>query len=250
MTRDRSVAEVDLATAFDRGAPHYDLLTALNPGYHRHLRSAARALLARIGDRPGLRLLDLACGSGASTRALLAVAPPDAAVLGLDASEGMLAQARGKDWPARVRFGRAESGALDVDAVGRASFDGALTAYLLRNVSADRRDAAIAELHALLADGGWLVIQEYSVRDDPRAQAVWTAVCRSILIPLARLVDGDTTLYRYLERSVVEFDSAAVLMERLHRAGFTDVAVRTVPGWQRGILHTFVARKPVEEDRQ
>ena len=27
-------------------------------------------------------------------------------------------------------------------------------------------------------------------------------------------------------------------------AGFVDVAPRTVPGWQRSILHTFVARKP------
>lgn len=35
-------------------------------------------------------------------------------------------------------------------------------------------------------------------------------------------------------------------LARLAAAGFTDVATRTVPGWQRGILHTFVAHKPEE----
>jgi hypothetical protein len=43
---------------------------------------------------------------------------------------------------------------------------------------------------------------------------------------------------------VLRFDSIQTFVDRLYRAGFTDVEVRTVPGWQRGILHTFRARKP------
>ena len=31
--------------AFDEAAPRYDLMVALNPGYHRHLRSAADSLV-------------------------------------------------------------------------------------------------------------------------------------------------------------------------------------------------------------
>ena len=31
--------------AFDRGARHYDLMVALNPGYHAHLRRAAASLV-------------------------------------------------------------------------------------------------------------------------------------------------------------------------------------------------------------
>src|SRR4051794_11564060 len=51
-----------LAEDFDRAAPRYDLLVGLNPGYHRHLRSAARALREALGRRRGpgvLRLADL-----------------------------------------------------------------------------------------------------------------------------------------------------------------------------------------------
>ena len=70
------------AAAFDRGAAKYDRMIGLNPGYHRELRRAAAALVERTRTRPpqgrqegSLSFIDLACGSGASTRALLAAAP-------------------------------------------------------------------------------------------------------------------------------------------------------------------------------
>ena len=77
----------DLAAAFDEAAPRYDLMVRLNPGYHRHLRAAARALLPLPPDRRGL--VDLGCGSGASTRALLDVlaGPEGPGVTGVTAKD-------------------------------------------------------------------------------------------------------------------------------------------------------------------
>ncbi len=65
-----------------------------------------------------------------------------------------------------------------------------------------------------------------------------------MVIPLSWLTSRQTRLYRYLWRSVLQFDSVQAFADRLYAAGFVDVEVRTVPGWQRGILHTFRARKP------
>ncbi|NLE98429.1 MAG: class I SAM-dependent methyltransferase, partial [Propionibacterium sp.] len=216
-------------------------LTALNPGYHRHLRAAARALR----DRTGLprHVIDLACGSGSSTRALVDLIP-GVEVLGLDASDGMLEQARAKSWPDGVRFENAVAGELDIDAIGRGGWDAVFTAYLFRNVEESVRDDAVREAFELLRPGGWLVVQEYSVDGDRRATLVWDVVSQAVIIPLATLVDGNRDLYRYLWRSVRDFDATATFMDRLAAAGFADVATRTVGGWQRGILHTFVARKP------
>ena len=36
--------------AFDEAAPRYDLMVALNPGYHRHLRSAADSLVEAMSS--------------------------------------------------------------------------------------------------------------------------------------------------------------------------------------------------------
>ena len=85
----------NVATAFDEVAPSYDLMVALNPGYHAHLRAAADALVEVLprpkaaGSAPLVRLLDLGCGSGASTRAVqLAAQAADVrfAIVGVDAS--------------------------------------------------------------------------------------------------------------------------------------------------------------------
>jgi ubiquinone/menaquinone biosynthesis C-methylase UbiE len=80
-----------------------------------------------------------------------------------------------------------------------------------------------------------------------RARFVRDTVCRTIIIPLGVLLDGNRDLYHYLWQSVVEFDSVTRFADRLVAAGFEDVAYRSATGWQHGILHTFVARKPREK---
>lgn len=236
--------------AFDRGASRYDLLVGLNPGYHAHLRTAARELVRRLrpDHRPGaarpLRLLDLACGSGASTRALLEAVGEDDEILGIDASTGMLAQALEKPWPARVAFAEGTVGRLDVGGIGRGTRDGILAAYLFRNIPAEERDRALRECRELLAPGGWIVAEEYSVAGRPLDALRWTAVCWLVIIPLGLVVDRNPGLYVYLWRSVLRFDGRAAFARRLRQAGFEGVRVRTVRGWQRGILHIVVGRRP------
>lgn len=233
-----------LADAFDRAARRYDLLTGLNPGYHRHLASAAVALVEQLdGTEPGI--LDLGCGSGSSTAALLA-ASPDASVVGVDASSGMVARAREKPWPGGVRF--LHAAAQQLDGLQLEPVDGALAAYLFRNVPADERDLVARAVRAQLRPGGWLVVQEYSVAGRRAAGLVWTLVCWAVVIPLATLVGGNPRLYVHLWRSVRAFDSTDRFARRLADAGFTDIARQDVPGWQRGILHTFRARRPLAAD--
>jgi ubiquinone/menaquinone biosynthesis C-methylase UbiE len=231
---------VRVPAAFDHGAASYDRLVGMNPGYHAHLRlSAARMGLPDEGE--GLRLLDAGCGTGASTAALLTVAPC-ARIVAVDAAAEMLAVARAKPWPSSVRFvhSRVEdlAGSSEVDR----PFDGILAAYLLRNLT--DVDANLRTLRRLLRPGATLAVHEYSVRDSPGARAMWHAVCWCVIIPAARLVSGDTTLYRHLWRSVAEFDGADEFENRLRRNGFSAVRRETVTGWQREIVHTFLAVAP------
>jgi ubiquinone/menaquinone biosynthesis C-methylase UbiE len=245
----------NVAAAFDEVAPRYDLMVALNPGYHAHLRMAANGLVEWLArpqpesELTPIRLLDLGCGSGASTRAVLEAAQSVGlrlAIVGADASAGMLDQARAKDWPVSVRFevGQAEEIVGSHEWLGLDDpIQGAFAAYLFRNVA--ERDKLLAGLFDLLADSGVLVVQEYSVAGSRLwTKALWTAVCWLAIIPLGWLTSPRSRLYRYLWRSVRSFDSVQNFVDRLYGAGFVDVEVRTVPGWQRGILHTFRARRP------
>ena len=234
-----SDAAYDVPDAFDAGADAYDVLVGANPGYHEHLRLSAQRMQLPDGGA-GLRLLDIGCGTGASTAALLDAAPR-AEIVAVDGSAGMLAQARAKSWPSTVSFvhSRAE-GLAEAGVTG--PFDGILAAYLVRNL--DDPDPVLRTLRSLLRPGATFVAHEYSVRDSLLSRAVWNMVSWAIIIPAGKIRSGDASLYRYLRRSVNDFDGATEFCNRLQRNGFVDVHSMTVSGWQRDIVHTFLARAP------
>jgi ubiquinone/menaquinone biosynthesis C-methylase UbiE len=290
MSRPTPASKTGVPEAFDAVALGYDRLVGANPGYHQHLRlSALRLGVPNRGE--GLRLLDVGCGTGASTAALLSVAPK-ATIVGADGSAGMIARARAKNWPPSVTFvhtrleelagvgaggvgadgvgaggvgaagvdaggvdagrvgageadaGRVGAGGVGAGGVGTAAagpFDGILAAYLVRNLPDP--DAGLRTLLGLLRPGARLAVHDYSVADSLRARAIWNAVCWTVIIPSGALVTRRAGLYRYLWESVRDFDGAAAFQLRLGRAGFDDLSVHTMPGWQRDVVHTFLARR-------
>ena len=182
-----------MPAAFDVGAPAYDRLVGASPGYHAHLRLSARRL--RLPGRgQGLRLLDAGCGTGASTAALLSVAP-EAEIVAVDASRGMLDAGAGQVMacvgPLRACAYRSQRGLADNGVVG--PFDGILAAYLIRNLSDP--DTQLRALRDLLAPGATLAVHDYSVRDSRAATWMWHAVCWGIIIPSGWRQTRDATLY-------------------------------------------------------
>ena len=167
-------------------------------------------------------------------------------MVGIDASAGMVDQARAKSWPAGIRFelGMAEElvSAREQWGLGEPR-RGVFAAYLFRNVG--ERDKVLAEVHDLLIDDGVLVVQEYSVAGSRRAAAIWSIVCWLVVIPLSWLTQRQTRLYRYLWRSVLTFDSVQGFVdgctERVSsmsrcapcRAGSVASCTRSAPGSPR-----------------
>ena len=236
----------EVPRSFDRVARRYDLLCALNPGYGRHLTVSAR----RLAAPPRPRILDLCCGTGLSTAALLR-AHPGARVIAVDASPAMLAVARGKPALAGVELLHGDAmdpaAACDAAALPAGPFDAVFMAYGIRNVPDP--DLCLERIRGLLAPGGAACFHEYSVADSRAARAVWRAVSASVILPLGALATGAPELFRYLQQSVLEFDGVRAFEDRLRRAGFVDVTTRPMSGWQRGIVHSFLARAPREPER-
>ncbi|HYB37523.1 MAG TPA: class I SAM-dependent methyltransferase [Mycobacterium sp.] len=236
---DAGLPRRDVPAAFDAGAAAYDRMVGANPGYHANLRLTARRLRLP-GQGRGLRLLDAGCGTGASTAALLTVAP-EAEIIAVDASRGMLDAAQAKPWPTSVRFVHAPVEELAEHGI-TGPFDGILAAYLVRNLA--NPDSQLRAFRTLLRPGGTLAVHEYSVRDSRAATLVWHAVCWGIIIPAGWWHTRDTTLYRHLWRSVLTFDGAARFRSRLREAGFTAVHSETMPGWEVNVVHTFLGDAP------
>jgi trans-aconitate 2-methyltransferase len=106
-------------------------------------------LFAMIAIRPGLRVIDLGCGTGELT-ARLAKELPESAVLGIDASAEMLVEANTLTRPG-VRF---EQRAIeDVNGTWDLVFSHAALQWV------DDHDALIPRVFALVAPGGQLAVQ-------------------------------------------------------------------------------------------
>jgi ubiquinone/menaquinone biosynthesis C-methylase UbiE len=241
----------EVPSDFNIVAGTYDTLVTRNPGYLDHLGvSASRLNLPNDGE--GLRLLDLCCGTGLSTEALLK-AFPKATIVGLDASSGMLDLARTKPEmkAAGVRFVLGDAmdprPALNAELGGGsgevdAQFDGVLMAYGIRNMP--DADACLAVLRSVLKPGAPICFHEYSVADSPRAKGTWTTVAWGIIIPSGLITSRHTRIYRYLWRSVMDFDGKKAFENRLRSAGFVGVHTEPMDGWQKDIVHSFLANEP------
>lgn len=118
----------------------------------QRLRAAATGLL---GVGLGHRLAELGCGTGDLARALAGRVGPTGLVLGIDASESMLTEARRRAATSTlpVEFRRSDITNLDLD---DASFDGTVCERVLQHLHSPR--AAIAELVRITRPGGRVVV--------------------------------------------------------------------------------------------
>ena len=144
-----------------------------------------RALVDTIDPRPGMRILDVATGTG---MVAFALAERGAEVVGLDQSEAMLATARARlarspELASRMSFVVGEAEALPF---ADGEFDALSFTYLLRYV--DDRAATMSELSRVVAPGGPIGMVEFGVPRDPVLRALWRVHTRVGLPLLGRAV--------------------------------------------------------------
>jgi len=205
---------------FDSIAPRYDLLNhVLSCNVDRvWWRRTAR----RFGDilaRPEARVLDLCCGTGDMTLALLARRPTNGTpVLAADFSPAMLARARTK------LAGKAAT-VLEADALHLPMADQSLdlitTAFGFRNLA--NYQAGLREFFRVLAPGGEVGILDFS---EPGGWIgrLYALYFRRILPAVGARLSGVGAAYTYLPESVERFPAPAVMLEMMRAAGFVDVS--------------------------
>ncbi len=120
-----------------------------------------RPLLARevvrLGLGPADRILDLCCGTGLLSRELARRLGPDGEVVGVDASEAMLEQARLAG--GRVVYVRAEADSLPLP---DGHFDGATLFLGLHEITQAARLPALREVRRVLRPGGRGLVLDFA----------------------------------------------------------------------------------------
>jgi ubiquinone/menaquinone biosynthesis C-methylase UbiE len=226
----------DISAEFNGIAKRYDLLSVYDPSFLKNIRKSAERM--QLGPAP--RVLDLCCGTGQSIR-MVQQLHPDATIVGVDRSPGMLDVARSKDLGGNVTL--VEGDAQDPASSGvEGPFDGILSSWGIRNVPDP--DLFLRSAFDLLKPGGTLGFHEFILSDYKATKVKWDVLSWGFIIPFGLMTSPKSRMYHYLWKSVAQWMTADELCERMRAAGFVDVRTEPFGLWWNGILHTFLAKKP------
>ncbi|MDT8343906.1 MAG: bifunctional demethylmenaquinone methyltransferase/2-methoxy-6-polyprenyl-1,4-benzoquinol methylase UbiE [Thermohalobaculum sp.] len=209
---------------FSSVAARYDLMNDLmSAGVHRLWKDA---LIDWLAPRRGMRLLDVAGGTGdISVRFLKRLRGEGEAVV-CDMTEAMLREGarraeaqgiHGLDW--------VTGDAMKLPFPDR-SFDAYTIAFGIRNVT--RIEDALAQAYRVLKPGGRFLCLEFSQMPVPLLQKVYDAYSFNVIPALGRAVTGDRDSYQYLVESIRKFPDQETFAGMIRAAGFGRVAYRNL----------------------
>jgi len=223
----------EVRAMFDRIAGVYDPMNLAISAFQEPVWR--RRLVRATGLRPGMRALDVACGTGKVAADLQRRVGPAGRVVGVDISPGMIELARRRfgDRPG-LEFEVGDALALPT---GDGGFDAATIAFGMRNLPDYRR--GFEELARSVRPGGRVLCLEIA---RPRSRlARFMRAWFDRIVPFIGRVAGQGDAYAYLVRSVKAYPSPERVAEIMAEAGLVDVRWRGLTG---GIVTLHVGTVP------
>jgi ubiquinone/menaquinone biosynthesis C-methylase UbiE len=200
----------------------YEAMSAVGLAGRR--RSMFTALATAGGVRRGDRVLDVGCGTGYFARVLSDAVGPQGQVVGIDASEQMIAFARRR---ARRLPTCGFEVALAQD-LGQpdGAFDVVVSSLMMHHLPDEARPVALSEMYRVLRPGGRLLIADY---ETPTGRLPLLALHVMSLVPFQnRSHRRESHDHRAMEHSHV-----AELVPTVAGAGFADIRQGAVRSWMR-----------------
>jgi demethylmenaquinone methyltransferase/2-methoxy-6-polyprenyl-1,4-benzoquinol methylase len=220
---DEASAALAVRNMFDQIAPRYDLLNHVLSASVDRLWwwQTARRFGAILAD-PDAAVLDVCCGTGHMTMALLKGRPQGARpILAADFAREMLGRAAHR-FEAR-KAGAPTAIALEADALHLplrdASLDLIVTAFGFRNLA--NYESGLKEFYRVLKPGGRLGILDFA-EPGGLVGKVYGVYFRRVLPAIGRMMCGKDGPYRYLPTSVGNFPPPGEMLEMMRGVGYRE----------------------------
>jgi len=243
---DEASAALAVREMFDAIAPRYDLLNHVLSANVDRLWwwRAARRFRSVLAD-PEAAVLDICCGTGDMTMALLKRRPRGARpTLAADFSRNMLSRGVKKFGGPGMgvrKAGEPYAVPLEADALHlplrSESLDLIVSAFGFRNLA--NYEAGLREFHRVLKPDGQLGILEFSEPGGLVGKA-YAVYFRRVLPAIGRAICGKDGAYSYLPVSVGNFPAPEEILKMMRAAGYAECA------WQPytfGIAGLYTARR-------
>jgi demethylmenaquinone methyltransferase/2-methoxy-6-polyprenyl-1,4-benzoquinol methylase len=218
---------------FDETALDYDRIERIlafgSGGWYR------RQALARAGLGPGAAVLDVGFGTGLLAREALRLIGPRGSLIGVDPSEGMLAQSH-------LPGVQLLSGTAEALPVADASVDFVTLGYALRHIGDVQ--AACREFHRVLRPGGTVLLLEITKPPGAIGCALLKTYMRGVVPMIAAAVSrGKATpkLWRYFWDTIEACVPPQRVLDTLLNVGFAGVRRQL----ELGLFSEYLGRKPL-----
>jgi demethylmenaquinone methyltransferase/2-methoxy-6-polyprenyl-1,4-benzoquinol methylase len=249
--KDEAAAAEAVRAMFNSIAPRYDLLNhVLSANIDRVWWSRAARRFRSVLEDPEASVLDICCGTGDMTMALLKRRPAHSKpVLAADFSVEMLrrgAKKFGKPGVGARKEGQPYAEPLEADALHlplpSGSLDLVVSAFGFRNLA--NYEAGLREFHRVLKPGGQLGILDFSEPGGLIGKA-YAVYFRRVLPAIGRAICGKDGPYNYLPTSVGNFPPPPEMLPLMGSTGYAEC------NWQPytfGIAGLYTATRG--EDRE
>lgn len=207
---------------FDSVASRYDVMNdVMSLGLHRLWK---RYTLRQADVRPGMKVLDIAGGTGDLSLGLAKKVGPTGQVVHTDINSSMLEKGRERLLNKGFILPTMVCDAQELPFENE-QFDRVFVAFGLRNMT--DKDLALSEMQRVLKPQGKLLVLEFSKVIPPLAKAYdWYSF--KILPRLGRYIADDEDSYRYLAESIRVHPDQATLKAMMVKAGFAHVDVHSL----------------------
>lgn len=216
-----------VAAVFRSVAQKYDVMNDLmSLGLHRLWKQQAINL---AGARPGMRVLDLAGGTGDLARLLAKKVGNSGLVVLSDINEAMLVQGRDRTIDAG-HVGTVSYALLDAQHLPFPdnTFDRITIGFGLRNVT--DKAQALRAIYRALSPGGVAMVLEFSHPYVTPLKPLYNLYSFQVLPLMGRLVANDAASYRYLAESIRMHPDQETLKAMMKDAGFEDCDYTNLSG--------------------
>lgn len=202
----------DVSKMFDDVAHRYDFLNdLLSLGRTKAWR---RVVTAIISPKPGMKILDIAAGTGTSSKPLV---DKGADVIALDFSEGMLTAGRKRHKDIKFQQGDALSLPFAEN-----TFDVTTISFGLRNTS--DTSAALKDALRVTKKGGRIVVCEFSHPTNKVFRFIYLKYLMRALPVIAKRISKNPAAYIYLAESIQAWPNQSSLAQVMRQAGWETVS--------------------------
>ena len=202
----------DVSKMFDDVAHRYDFLNdLLSLGRTKAWR---RVVTAIISPKAGMKILDIAAGTGSSSKPLV---DKGADVIALDFSEGMLSAGRKRH--KNIKFQQGDALNLPFD---ENTFDVTTISFGLRNTS--DTSAALKEALRVTKTGGRIVVCEFSHPTNKVFRYIYLKYLMRALPVIAKKISKNPAAYVYLAESIQAWPNQGLLAQVMRQAGWETVS--------------------------